>query len=65
MLPHLPNELWMMIYKHLHKSYMCDLRKEIEHNVVWIRTNNSKKNKYEYSFLIGKKNYYATLLEKV
>lgn len=45
----LPIELVHNIMKDVHNRYMVDLIKEIEHNVVWIRTSEG-----EFSFLIGK-----------
>ena len=59
-LPYLPPEIWDIIYRDLHKSYMKDLQKEIIHNVVWIRLN--KKLGFQYSFMVCRgNNYYKAL----
>jgi hypothetical protein len=59
-LPYLPVEIWNKIYKMVHKSYMKDLCREIEHNVVWVRLRSG--NIYTYSFWTCKgDNYYKSL----
>ena len=60
-LPHLPPEIWDMIYFYLHKSYMVKIQREIIHNVVWIRLNTNKG--YQYSFWVGNGNHYYKALE--
>lgn len=52
----LPEICQMLIYKHLHRMYMVDLRREIIHNVVWVRLRSG--NNYRYEFLTSRqKNY--------
>ena len=58
-LPYLPPEIWDMIYRHLHKIYMRELKKEIIYNVAWVRVNT--KEGYQYSFWVGGGNYYKAL----
>jgi len=53
----LPIELVENIMRDVHTRYMKELEKEIQHNVVWIRTNQG-----EYSFLIGKTTSYPYYL---
>lgn len=52
----LPDLCQHKIYKYLHKMYMVDLCREIEHNVVWVRLRSG--NNYRYEFLTStQKNY--------
>ena len=45
----LPELCQHKIYKMLHKMYMIDLCREIEHNVTWVRLRSG--NNYRYQFL--------------
>ena len=55
-LERLPTEIWDIIYQMIHKMYMVDVRREIEHNVVWVKLRSG--NNYRYSFSASKnKNY--------
>ena len=52
----LPDLCQHLIYKHLHKMYMVDLCREIQHNVVWVRLRSG--NNYRDEFLTStQKNY--------
>jgi len=52
----LPELCQHKIYKMLHKMYMVDLCREIEHNVTWVRLRSG--NNYRYEFLTStQKNY--------
>ena len=52
----LPDLCQHLIYKHLHKMYMVDLCREIQHNVIWVRLRSG--NNYRYEFLTStQKNY--------
>ena len=53
----LPEELINIIYKKLHKLYMKDICIELDYCVSWIRLKTGK-----YSFIVGKDNYYRSLL---
>ena len=54
----LPDLCQDIIYKKLHKMYMVDLRREIEHNVVWVRLRSG--NNYRYQFLTSTQKNYPT-----
>lgn len=65
-LPYLPPELWDMIYKELHRSYMKDICYYINHNLVWVRAYDKKKREFLYSFVIGehRNNRFWALVEE-
>lgn len=54
----LPPEIWNIIYRMIHEMYMVDVRREIEHNVVWVRLRSG--NNYRYSFTASKNINYLT-----
>ena len=53
----LPDLCQHLIYKHLHKMYMVDLSREIQHNVTWVRLRSG--NNYRYEFLTSKQKHYT------
>ena len=61
-LPDLPVH---MIMKELHRSYMRDICKYINHNLIWVRFINKNTKEFEYTFLIGenKSNRYLGLAD--
>ncbi len=52
----LPDLCQHKIYKYLHKMYMVDLCREIQHNVVWVRLRSG--NNYRYEFLTSRQTNY-------
>lgn len=50
---HLPDTAVRIIMKELHKIYMKEICRCINHNLVWVRFINKETKQYEYSFLIG------------
>ena len=52
----LPDICQHKIYRYLHEMYMEDLKREIIHNVVWIRLRSG--NNYRYQFLTSTQTSY-------
>ncbi len=53
----LPELCQHKIYKMLHEMYMVDLRREIIHNVTWVRLRSG--NHYRYQFLTSTQKSYT------
>ena len=60
-LPRLPEEIWHMIDRIIHRMYMQELRNNIIYDVFWFRV--IENNNYSYSFIAFKHspNYYDAL----
>jgi hypothetical protein len=60
-LPRLPEEIWHMIDRIIHRMYMQELRNNIIYDVYWFRV--IENNNYSYSFIAFKHspNYYDAL----
>ena len=52
----LPDICKHKIYRYLHEMYMKDLKREIIHNVVWVRLRSG--NNYRYQFLTSTQTNY-------
>ena len=52
----LPDICQHKIYRYLHEMYMTDLKREIIHNVVWVRLRSG--NNYRYQFLTSTQTNY-------
>ena len=49
----LPDIAVRIIMKEVHKIYMKEICRCINHNLIWVRFVNKETNLFEYSFLIG------------
>jgi hypothetical protein len=60
-LPRLPEEIWHMIDRIIHRMYMQELQNNIIYDVCWFRV--IENNNYSYSFIAFKHspNYYDAL----